>query len=144
MGSTFFCTGKEKYIVLFISDLRNLNRQIKHKPYQMPKIQEMQLNLEGFNYSMPLELNMVYYHIRLRTNARNICTIILPWGKYIYKRLPMGVCNSPEILKEKMNKLFQGFKYISVYLNDPLVLTTIDWNDHLTKLETILIKLQGK
>ena len=56
----------------------------------------------------------------------------------------MGVCNSPDLLKGKMNELFQGFKYISVYLNELLVLTTIDWNDHLTKLETILIKLQGK
>ena len=31
--------------VRFLSDFRNLNRQLKHKPYLMPKIFEMLLNL---------------------------------------------------------------------------------------------------
>ena len=34
--------------VRFLSDFRNLNRQLKRKPYPMPKIREMLLNLEGF------------------------------------------------------------------------------------------------
>ena len=45
----------------------------------MPKTNEMLLELEGFQYAMSLDLNMGYYHIRLRTNASNLCTIILPW-----------------------------------------------------------------
>ena len=42
----------------------------------MTKTQEMILNLEGFKYTMSLDLNMGYYHIRLITNVSNICTII--------------------------------------------------------------------
>ena len=34
----------------FLSDFRNLNRQLKRKPYIMPKIREMLLNIEGFKY----------------------------------------------------------------------------------------------
>ena len=44
---------------------------------------------------------MEYYHIRLCTDARDFCTTILSWDKYKYKRLPMGVCNSLDIFKEK-------------------------------------------
>ena len=29
----------------------------------MPKIDEILLKLEGFQYAMPLDLNMGYYHI---------------------------------------------------------------------------------
>ena len=43
-----------------------------------------------------------------------------------------------------MNELFQGFKYIRVYLGDILVLTNSDYNDHLTELEKVLIKWQEK
>ena len=68
----------------------------------MPKILEMILNLEGFQYATSLDLNMGYYHIHLRDKASNMCTIILPWGKYRYKRLPMGVSNSPGIFQEEM------------------------------------------
>ena len=63
----------------------------------MPKINEMLLKLEGFQCATSLDLNMGYYHIRLSENASNLCKIILPWGKYCYKHLPMGVPNLPEI-----------------------------------------------
>ena len=74
----------------------------------MPNIYEVLLKLEGFQYAVSLDLNMVYYHIQLRSNASSLCTIILPWGKYHYKRLPMGIANSPEIFQQNMNDLFHG------------------------------------
>ena len=44
----------------------------------MPKINEMLLKLEGFQYATSLDLNMGYYHIQIIENASNLCTIILP------------------------------------------------------------------
>ena len=72
----------------------------------------MLLKLEGFKNATQLDLNMGYYNIRLREEASNLCTIILPWGKYRYKCLTMGVINLPEIFQEKMNKMFHGFEFI--------------------------------
>ena len=67
--------------VRFLSDFGNLNRKLKRKPHPMPKIPDMLLNLEGFQYATSLDLNMGYYHILLSEQASNLCTIILPWGK---------------------------------------------------------------
>jgi hypothetical protein len=56
--------------------------------------------LEGFTFATALDLNMGYYTIRLDKldpAASKICTIIFPWGKYSYKRLPMGIAGSPDI-----------------------------------------------
>ena len=72
---------------------------------------------------------MLYYHIRLGKQDSNICTIILPWGKYRYKRLTMVVINSPEILQEEMSKIFRGFGFIRSYIDDLLVITKIDWSN---------------
>ena len=72
----------------------------------------MLLKLEVFQYDKSLDLNMGYYHIPLNKNASNLCTIILPCGKYRYKRLLMGVSNSPEIFQQKTNYLFHGFEFI--------------------------------
>ena len=90
MGGTFFPADKEKRCGEVFPDFRNLNSQIKYKPYPMPKIQEMLTKLEGFKYSTTLDLNMGYYNIILMAYARCIRTIIIPWGKYKYKSLPMG------------------------------------------------------
>ena len=95
--------------VCFLSDIRNLNKRIKQKPRPMPKINEMLLKLEGFQYDTSLYLNKGYYHIQLSKNSSNLFTIILLWIKYWYKRLPMGVANFPDIFQQKMKDLFHGF-----------------------------------
>ena len=68
--------------------------------------------------------------------------IILLWGKYQYKCLPMEVANSPDILKQKMNDLFHGFEFIRAYIDDILILTKGYWRDHIQKLELTPNKLK--
>ena len=75
----------------------------------MPKIYEMLLKLEGFQYDKSIDLNMGYCHIPLTEDTSYLCTIILPLGKYHYKHLTMVVANSQDIFQQKINDLFQGF-----------------------------------
>ena len=110
-----FAQQKEKTNqIRLLSDLRNLNSNLKCKLYPMPKIREIILNLEVFQYATSLNLNMGYYNICLSEEASNLCTIILPWRTYKYKCLPMGVCNSLNIFQEKMNKMSHGIEFIRV------------------------------
>ena len=82
-GSPSFAQPKTKSnLVRLLSDLRNLNKQLKQKPYPMHKTNEILLELEVFQYAPSLDLNMGYYHIRISKNASNLYTIILSWGKY--------------------------------------------------------------
>ena len=75
----------------------------------MTKINGISFKLEYFQYAASLDLNMGYDHIQLSNNTSNLCTIILPWGKYCYKRLPMGIFNSPKCFQQKMNDLLHRF-----------------------------------
>ena len=88
----------------------------------MPNINDMLLKLEGFQYATSIDLNMGYYHIRLRENTSNLCTINIPWGKYCYKCLPTGVANSPDIFQQKRNDLFHGFEFIRSYIEKPVII----------------------
>ena len=136
-----FIIPKKDGTVRFISDFRELNKRIKRKPFPIPKIQDLLLKLEGFTYASSLDLNMGYYHIQLTPQASRLCTIVLPWGKYEYCRLPMGVCNSPDVFQEKMSELMQGLEFVRAYIDDLLVLTKSDWDDHLNKLSTVLNRI---
>ena len=90
--------------------------------------------MKVFQYTASLDLNMGYYHIRLSKKASNLCTIIIPWGKFHYKRLPMGVAISSDIFQQKMNDLFRGFEFIRAYIDDLLILTKVDCTYHIHKL----------
>ena len=54
----------------------------------------------------------------------------------------MGLCNSPDILQEKMSKLFVGLDTIRVYIDDLLNITKGSSTEHLTVLKEILTRLQ--
>jgi hypothetical protein len=138
-----FLIPKKDNTVRFISDFRELNARIKRKPFPIPKIQDLLLKLEGFQYATSVDLNMGYYHIQLDPMSRTLCTIVLPWGKYEYQKLPMGLCNSPDIFQEKMNELFQDLDYIRAYIDDLLVLSNESWEEHLDKLTNVLTKLSN-
>ena len=75
----------------------------------MPKINEILFKLEGFQYAVSLDLNIGYYNIQLSDKASNLCTIIIPWGEYYNKLLPIVIDNSPDIFQQNMNDLFSGF-----------------------------------
>jgi hypothetical protein len=64
---------------------------------------------------------MGYYHIPLDLEAQKLCTAILPWGEYQYKRLPMGVKTSPDIFQRIMYELVGDIPNIQVYLDDILI-----------------------
>ena len=136
-----FIIPKKNNTVRFISDFRKLNAALKRKPYPIPKIQDMLQKLEGFKYATALDLNMGYYTIRLNPDAQNLCTIVLPWGKYKYKRLPMGVAGSPDIFQAKMSSLMAGLEFVRVYLDDCLVISTTTFADHLAKLQQCLQRI---
>ena len=130
--------------VRLVSGFRNLNKELKQKPYSMKKINEMLLKVEVFQYATSFDLNMEYYHIQLSKNASNLYTIILPWEKYFFKHLPMGVANSPEIFQQKMNDLSHVFEFIRTYIYDQLILTKEYWTDHVQNLVLTLNKLKEK
>ena len=141
-GSPTFIIPKKDGSVRFISDFRELNKLIKRKPFPLPKIQDLLLKLEGFQFATSLDLNMGYYHIELSPESKKLCTIVLPWGKYEYQRLPMGLCNSPDIFQEKMNTLMGDLEYVRAYIDDLLILTKGTFLDHLQKLSEVFLRLQ--
>jgi hypothetical protein len=96
-----FIIPKKDKTVCFLSDFREVNKRLVREPFLIPKISTVLQEIEGFSYATAPDLNMGYYTIKLDPDASKICTIILPWGKYSYKRLPMGIAGSPDIFPRK-------------------------------------------
>ncbi len=124
-----------------ISDFRELNKCIVRKPYPIPKISTILQELEGFTYVTALDLNMGYYFIRLDPTASEMCTIILPWGKYSYKRLPMGFGGSANIFQAQIMDLMASLKFVQAYMDNLLIIMRGILDNHLQKMEKVLIRL---
>eukprot|EP00804_Cyclotella_cryptica_P025222 CCRYP_010335-RA/>CCRYP_010335-RA protein AED:0.59 eAED:0.59 QI:0/-1/0/1/-1/0/1/0/208 len=114
-ASPTFIIPKKDNTVRFISDFREVNKRLVRKPFPLPKISTVLQDLEGFIFATALDLNMGYYTIRLDPDASKICTIIFPWGKYSYLRLPMGIAGSPDIFQAKMSELMVALEFVRTH-----------------------------
>jgi hypothetical protein len=127
---SFIIPNKYK-TVCFLSDFWGVNKRLLRKPFLIPKISTVLQEIEGLSYVTALDLNMGYYTIRLDPDASKIYTIIFPWGKYSYKRLPMGIAGSPDIFQGKMSELMKSLEYVRAYFDDLLCISKLSLEDHL-------------
>jgi hypothetical protein len=114
-----FIQAKNTGNVRILTDFRRLNAQIKIKPLE-------------------IDLSMGYYHIPLDLEAQELCTTILPWGKYQYKRLPMGMKTSPDIFQRNMCDLLGDIPNIQVYLDDILITSNGTFEEHAEIMELMI------
>ncbi len=135
MGIAIFIVPKKNNTVHFLSNFWEVNKRLVRKPFPIPKISMVLQELEGFIFATALHLNMGYYTIRLDSDASKICTIIFPFGKYSYKRLPKGIAGSPNFFQAKMMELMESLEYVQAYIDDLLCISRNSLEDHLEKLE---------
>jgi hypothetical protein len=98
--------------------------------------------LEGFTYATALDLNMGCYTIRLDPVASKMCTMIFPWGKYSYKKLPMGFGGSANIFQAQITDLMVSLEFVRVYMDNLLIIMRRILDEHLQKIETVLTRLR--
>ena len=84
---------------------------------------------------------MQYYMFELGKESQDLCTIITPFGKYKYLRLPMGLKCSPDIAQAAMENVLSDIKDANIYIDDVSAFSS-DWDHHVNLLATILRRLR--
>jgi hypothetical protein len=115
-----FVHPKKTGDVRILTDFRALNACLKHTPFPLPKISDLLQCLCGFCYATAIDPSMGYYHIPLDEYSQKLYTTILPWGKYRYHWIPMGINNSPDNFQAVINDLLGNLNFVQVYLDDIL------------------------
>ena len=61
---------------------------------------------------------MCYYTFELEADSQDLCTIVTPYGKFCYNRLPMGISCAPDMCQEIMEQLFSDIKDAECFIDD--------------------------
>ena len=63
-------------------------------------------------------------------------------GQIKYQKLPTGLCNRSDIFQGKMKKLLNGLEYLRAYIDDLLIISNSNFEDHQNNVKIFLLKVK--
>ena len=117
-----FGVPKKNEAVQIISDFRKLIKIIQRSPWPMPTIQDMCHQCGGMTFSIALDLIMSHYIMNVREDTSKYLVIILPWWKYVYMKMSMGLNISADVFRRELSRLFQNMPFVLVCIDDLLII----------------------
>ena len=124
-------------------DFRRMNSIVNLYSYPLPLFDEITANLKGSTYFSTLDLRAGFHQIPLTKEASQKCSFSCFKGKFAWKSLPFGLNGAASIFQDMISKLLRGCEeFAQAYIDDILIHTKGDLNDHLQHIEIILNKMR--
>ena len=90
--------AKAKTEVRITVDYKKLNANLKRETFQIPTFEELSSKLADATVFSKLDASSGFFQIPIAKESQDLTTFITPFGRYRFKRLPMGVNIAPENL----------------------------------------------
>ena len=90
-----FTQPKKTGDIQILTNFRKLNKCIEQESFPLPRNSKAIQKLKNFKSATALDLSQGFYFIPIDKDSQKLATTVLPWGKYEYKQLPMGIATIP-------------------------------------------------
>ena len=98
--------GKLRYCI----DPQSLNAALKREYYKLPVLDDVLPKLTNAKIFSKLDVREAYWHFRLDEESSKLTTMITPFGRYWWRRLPCGLKVSSEIFQRKLDEALEGLE----------------------------------
>ena len=114
-------TGKTKWRL--INDYKKLNEHTPQDNHPLPNTEEILQSLGNCKFYSALDLAAGFHQIALDEASKEKTAFSSPDGHYQYRRLSMGLRNSPSTFQRVMNNILRGLTYTIcfMYLDDVII-----------------------
>ena len=122
-------------------DLTKLNDSVRREKFPLPTTDELLAQLSGATTFSKLDCNSGFYQIPLAEESQPLTTFITPYGRFCFKRLPVGINPGPEVFHREMTHILTGIPGVIVDIDDVLVSGKTQ-QEHDDRLRVVLCKLR--
>jgi hypothetical protein len=115
-------------------DPQHLNKALQREYHPITTIEDVITRTSGSKLFTVIDANQGYFQLELDEKSSHLVVFNTPFGRYRYKRLPMGISSAPEIYQRAMNELFSDIEGVEIVMDDILIHgPTIDVHDQRLK-----------
>ena len=86
-------------------DPQPLNCALQREHYRLPVMDDVLPFLIDSKLFTKRDVKQAYWHIRLDNESSKLTTMIMPFGRFRWKRLPFGLKVSSEIFQKRLNEV---------------------------------------
>ncbi|PIK53661.1 Retrovirus-related Pol polyprotein from transposon [Apostichopus japonicus] len=129
----------------FVVDYRRLNACTELEAHPLPTTEESldSIGVQNPKYFTCLDLQSGFHQILLDPNSRPYTAFRCHLGLFQYKRLPMGLKNSPVTFQRVMETVLRGLTWKSclVYMDDIIIFSN-NFADHISHIRGVFQRLR--
>lgn len=134
-------SGERKWRLVI--DFRKLNEATHADNYPLPLITEILESLDSARYFTTVDLASGFYQVLLEEESRPLTAFSANDEKFMFKRLPMGLKNSPAAFLRALNHVLSGLKGtdLLIYMDDVIIFSH-SLKEHYIKIRKLLERLK--
>ena len=102
-------------------DFKKLNAAVKRAIYMLPNLEDIAHKLANATVFSSLDAASGNFQIPLEQSSELLTTCMTPYGRFCFKRVPMGISCAPEIFQHKMSELLSNHEGCEVIMDDTIV-----------------------
>ena len=87
---------------------RDLNDALEREPYHTCSVDEITAKLQGMTVFTTVDFKKGYWMVVLHPESRKLTCMVLPFGKFLWIRLPMGTVVAQDIFQSKLDSIMEG------------------------------------
>ena len=130
-------------------DPRPLNKVLQRELYELPVMEDILPELSRAKIFSKLDLRSGYLHCVLDDQSSLLTTMMTPFGRYRWKRLPFGLKVSSEIFQKRLHQAIADLDGIECVADDIIVFGVGDTTDeaeqsHNARLKQLLQRCREK
>ncbi len=124
-------------------DYRSINKDTILDRYPLPRVDELldAIGNQKAMYFTTLDLMRGYHQVKMAEESKEKTALVCHRGLYQYCRMPFGLTNAPATFQRLMDKLFNGWNFVFIYLDDILIASR-SFSEHITHIMQVLQRLQ--
>ena len=102
-------------------DPQPLNAALKREHYKLPVLDDVLPKLKDAKVFSKLDVREAYWHDRLDEASSRLTTMITPFGRYQWKRLPFGLKVSSAIFQRKLDEALRDLDGVFNVVDDVVI-----------------------